>query len=95
MTDNEVRLQAEIKRLESNNKITQHLLSEAWKGIEEKDKLYKTIKSEVIKEFADSLKQEKFRLFKHDEGGWGLPVFVVNVDDIDNLVKKMVGEDNG
>ena len=43
-----------------------------------------TAKSEAIKEFAERLKEKR--------AGWGYPMFVLEIDAIDNLVKEMGGE---
>lgn len=45
------------------------------------------IKSEVVKEFAERLKEKSFKSF----GNYGITRDVVEVCDIDNLVKEMVG----
>lgn len=47
----------------------------------------KFIKSEAIKEFADRLKEKSFQSF----GNYGITRDVVEVCDIDNLIKEMVG----
>lgn len=48
------------------------------------------IKAEAIKEFAERLKEKSFQSF----GNYGITRDVVEVCDIDNLVKEMVGDDN-
>lgn len=48
----------------------------------------KTIKSEAIKEFAKRLKEKSYKTIRN----YGLTKDVVEVCDIDNLVKEMVGE---
>ena len=48
------------------------------------------IKTEAIKEFAERLKESKYQ---SSDWSHGEHPFVVEVDDIDNLVKEMVGED--
>ena len=56
-------------------------------------KMYSEINSEAYKEFAERLKEKS----------WDVPyetknahfVQVVDVEDIDNLLKELVGEDNG
>ena len=48
----------------------------------------KTIKSEAIKEFAKRLKEKSYKAIRN----YGLTKDVVEVCDIDNLVKEMVGE---
>ncbi len=47
----------------------------------------KTIKSEAIKEFAKRLKEKSYKTIRN----YGLTKDVVEVCDIDNLVKEMVG----
>ena len=47
----------------------------------------KTIKSEAIKEFAKRLKEKSYKAIRN----YGLTKDVVEVCDIDNLVKEMVG----
>ena len=49
----------------------------------------KTIKSEAIKEFAKRLKEKSFQSF----GNYGITRDVVEVCDIDNLIKEMVGDE--
>lgn len=49
------RQKAEIEGLKKQNSISQHLLSEAWHSIEEKDKFCETVKTEAIREFAKVL----------------------------------------
>ena len=48
----------------------------------------KTIKSEAIKEFAERLKEKSFKTIRN----YGLTKDVVEVCDIDNLVKEIIGE---
>lgn len=87
------RQQAEIEKLESANdeKFSQ------WYMLTEKTKqhyadLYNEakdiLKAEAIKEFADRLKEKSFKTIRN----YGLTKDVVEVCDIDNLVKEMVGE---
>ena len=87
------RQQAEIERLESANdkKFNQ------WNMLAEKTKqhyadLYNEakdiLKSEAVKEFAERLKEKSFKTIRN----YGLTKDVVEVCDIDNLVKEMVGE---
>ena len=47
------------------------------------------IKAEAYKEFAERLKEKSFQSF----GNYGITRDVVEVCDIDNLVKEMAGED--
>lgn len=53
-------------------------------------KTVEQIKSEAVKEFAERLEEKSFQSF----GNYGITRDVVEVCDIDNLVKEMVGEDN-
>ena len=46
------------------------------------------IKAEAYTEFAERLKEKSFQSF----GNYGITRYVVEVCDIDNLVKEMVGE---
>ena len=55
--------------------------------VEVSNKLEAQIKSEAVKEFAERLKEKSFQSF----GNYGLTKDVVEVCDIDNLVKEMVG----
>lgn len=54
---------------------------------------YLNAKSEAVKEFAERLKEksEIVHLFSVHTGDH----YMVDIDDIDNLVKEMVGENNG
>ena len=58
--------------------------------VEVSKKLESQIKSEAIKEFAERLKEKSFKTIRN----YGLTKDVVEVCDIDNLVKEMVGGDN-
>ena len=58
--------------------------------VEASNKLEAQIKSEAIKEFAERLEEKSFQSF----GNYGITRDVVEVCDIDNLVKEMVGDDN-
>lgn len=53
-----------------------------------KAEIHSLIKSEAIKEFAERLKEKSFKTIRN----YGLTKDVVEVCDIDNLVKEMVGE---
>ena len=55
--------------------------------VEVSNKLEAQIKSETYKEFAKRLKEKSFQSF----GNYGITQDVVEVCDIDNLVKEMVG----
>ena len=90
------RQQAEIEELESDNGVTQYLLSEAWEGIEEKDKWFEKresiVKAEAITEFAERLKAEilewQYEFEYYDERKRA-------AKQVDNLVKEMTEGDNG
>ena len=56
--------------------------------VEVSNKLEARTKSEAIKEFAERLKEKSFKTIRN----YGLTKDVVEVCDIDNLVKEMVGE---
>ena len=49
----------------------------------------KEVQSEAIKEFAERLKEKSFKTIRN----YGLTKDVVEVCDIDNLIKEMVGEE--
>ena len=72
--------QAEIERLKGYPYAIQ---------VEVSKKLESQIKSEAVKEFAERLKEKSFQSF----GNYGITRDVVEVCDIDNLVKEMAGED--
>lgn len=55
--------------------------------VEASNKLESQIKSEAVKEFAERLKEKSFKTIRN----YGLTKDVVEVCDIDNLVKEMVG----
>lgn len=52
------------------------------------------IRTEAIKEFSKSLTQKMHRLYEYDEGGWGSPVFVVEITDIDSVQEEMISRNN-
>ena len=52
------------------------------------NKCYYLAKSEAVKEFAERLKEKSFKTIRN----YGLTKDVVEVCDIDNLVKEMVGK---
>lgn len=47
------------------------------------------IRTEAVKEFAEKLKKRVMKYTEYDEGGWDSTIYVVKVEDIDNLVKEM------
>lgn len=57
--------------------------------VEVSNKLEAQIKSEAFKEFAERLKEKSFQSF----GNYGITRDVVEVCDIDNLIKEMVGDE--
>ena len=75
------RQQTEIERLKNEIQITK----DAYIMLQTKNEI---IKSEAIKEFAERLKEKSFKTIRN----YGLTKDVVEVCDIDNLVKEMVGE---
>lgn len=92
MTDNEIinRQEAEIERLKE---LVRGWKKEAYKLADEKDELYcnavdrvKTAKTEAVKEFAERLKKTSYSVFLANL------ICVVNVENINNLVKEMVGD---
>lgn len=68
-----------INRLQADNSSMQSTLAKMSMGVEE-------AKAEAIKEFAERLKKEKFTHTNFGE--------LVYVEDIDNLVKEMVGDND-
>ena len=75
------RLKAEIERLKGSTIVN---------NIMESQRIKKEAKSEAVKEFAERLKEKSFQSF----GNYGITRDVVEVCDIDNLIKEMVDEDN-
>ena len=79
------RQQAEIERLQKNSKKVLETCSRVIKANDERNNeifqgAIEVVRAEAIKEFARALRQQAFdRLY-------------VSIDDIDNLVKEMVGE---
>ena len=71
--------QAEIERLKGYPYAIQ---------VEVSKKLESQIKSEAVKEFAERLKEKSFQSF----GNYGITRDVVEVCDIDNLIKEIVGD---
>ena len=72
---------AEIERLKKEIQTTK----DAYIMLQTKNAI---IKSETVKEFAERLKEKSFKTIRN----YGLTKDVVEVCDIDNLVKEMVGE---
>ena len=75
------RQQTEIEKLKEEIQITK----DAYTMLQTNNEI---IKSEAIKEFAERLKEKSFKTIRN----YGLTKDVVEVCDIDNLVKEMVGE---
>ena len=73
------RLQAENERLKKESEIFADI-----------GKMYSEIKAEAYKEFAERLKEKKFELDDQNEDIF----YAVEVAEIDNLLKEMVGEYN-
>lgn len=79
------RQQAENERLQKKVEELSEVLSESIRI------RYKEAKSEAVKEFTKRLKEKSFKTIRN----YGLTKDVVEVCDIDNLVKEMEGEDSG
>ena len=84
------RQKAEIEKLKSENEILIRNADNAFQeGLNECRELFEPeIKPEAYKEFAERLKEKSFKTLRN----YGLTKDVVEVCDIDNLVKEMVGE---
>ena len=78
--------QAEIKRLNAKNMLTVSERNAFRTSFYNELKQLKIAKSEAYKEFAERLKEKAMQKFDWNE--------YVEVEDIDNLVKEMVGENN-
>lgn len=76
-----IRQQTEIEKLKEEIQITK----DAYTMLQTKNEI---IKSEAVKEFAERLKEKSFKTIRN----YGLTKDVVEVCDIDNLVKEMVGD---
>ena len=74
-----------INRLQAENERLKKLLEQCEDNGEYWESKYKTAKAEAYKEFAERLKNEIYQTF------FGEPV--ITEEDIDNLLKEMVGED--
>ena len=75
--------QAEIERLEKIRKADNNLITSL-------NKCYETAKAEAYKEFAEKLKEKCYEDFQETDEM--LSPYVTD-DDIDNLLKEMVGEE--
>ena len=82
LSETEAKYQKEITRLDAllvcKNKVIRNL-----------EKSFENAYDGAIKEFAERLKEKSFQSF----GNYGITRDVVEVCDIDNLVKEMVGDD--
>ena len=76
------RQKAEIERLEKDSK----RLKKVEMQLDDAMKMYDTIKAEAYKEFAERLKENSIATFSWNG--------VVLVEEIDNLVKEMVGDND-
>lgn len=76
--------QAEIDKLNAENMLTMAERNAFYTSFYELLKQLKTAKSEAIKEFAERLKEETLTTDKFGE--------ILLVQDIDNLVKEIIGE---
>lgn len=76
------RQQAEIDRLEKDSK----RLKKVQMQLDDAMKMYNVIKAEAYKEFAERLKENSIATFSWNG--------VVLVEEIDNLVKEMVGDND-
>ena len=75
------RQKAEIERLRGSTIVN---------NIMESQRIKREAKAEAYKEFAERLKEKSFKTIRN----YGLTKDVVEVCDIDNLLKEMVGDDN-
>lgn len=76
------RQQVEIERLNTENMLTMSERNAFRASFYEVSKQLKTAKSEAVKEYAERLKEKKRELDR----------FILYDEDIDNLVKEMVGD---
>ncbi len=91
------RQKAEIEKLKSENEILSYNADNAFQeGLNECRELFEPeIKSEAYKEFADRLKMN-ITINNTNDGYLDYSVdYHCLMEDIDDLVKEMVGEDNG
>lgn len=82
--------QAEIERLKTDNALLRQDSNADSAEIRGLRRKLEISKSEAVKEFAERLKEKSFKTIRN----YGLTKDVVEVCDIDNLVKEMVGENN-
>ena len=73
------RQKSEIERLRGSTIVN---------NIMESQRIKREAKAEAVKEFAEKLKEKSFQSF----GNYGITRDVVEVCDIDNLIKEMVGD---
>lgn len=53
----------------------------------------KAVKDEAVKEFAVNLKRNTRQMTEYDEGGWGAPINVVDVDTINDILEEMTEDE--
>ena len=82
------RQKAEIERLKNENMAKEAEYNDMLEQRNSVERYLETVKSEAVKEFAERLKEKSFKTLRN----YGLTKDVVEVCDIDNLVKEMVGE---
>lgn len=83
--------QTEIERLKRQENIYGNMLADAWKRIEELDKINETAKTEAIKEFVERLIENKY--YTGNPTGYG--TYAVMVDTINKIAEKMMEANNG
>lgn len=82
------RKQTEIERLKTDNTLLRQDSNADSAEIRGLRRKLEISKSEAVKEFAERLKEKSFKTIRN----YGLTKDVVEVCDIDNLVKEMLGE---
>ena len=85
------RQKAEIERLKFENLALSQKRITMFERIDIVDNETK----KTIREFSDKLKERAHNLPEYGEGGWECRISVVEVEDIDKLVKEMTEGDNG
>lgn len=97
MQERQEESQAEIDKLNAENMLTMSERNAFRTSFYEILKQLKTAKSEAIKEFAERLKEtitNEIDTYYNSNGG-GYYLAEDTIEDIDNLVKQMAGENNG
>lgn len=84
------RQKAEIERLKFENLA----LSQKRITMFERIGIVDNARKKSIREFLDKLKERAHNLPEYDEGGWECRISVVEVEDIDRLVKEMTEDNN-